>query len=241
MHILQIISSLQILQVQHNFALRFVRSNMIFPSFVHPVLLYLCFFFSLGISTLNAIPLLQDSNGLTSHGSQPKTAVSYPQKPLNDLIPLYFFTCEATAVLVANGKGLKEITPYGTAFRFALPIQKPSVDASTSRKVSRYRYLLYDPNHGIPSLARPDTCLQNYAVVKFNLAHPDTEYPKKSIAFLSIEDLAGIPELSHKVQAHKDKPSHLENRDVIMLIELKQVYSPYEKDKNITLHANQHK
>ncbi|KAJ3912984.1 hypothetical protein F5877DRAFT_84228 [Lentinula edodes] len=176
---------------------------------------------------------MQDSNGLTSHGSQSKTAVAHPLKPLNDLIPLYFFTCEATAVLVANGKGLKEITPYGTPFRFALPIQKPSVDASTSRKVSRYRYLLYDPNHGIPSLARPDTCLQNHAVVKFNLAHPDAD----------IEDLAGIPELSHKVQGHKDKPSHLENRDVIILcvlpwlflssIELKQMYSPYEKDKNI--------
>ncbi|KAJ4481357.1 hypothetical protein C8R41DRAFT_841967 [Lentinula lateritia] len=191
---------------------------MIFPTFAHPVLLYLCFFF-LGLSTLNAIPLIQDSNGLTSQGSQSKTAVAYPQKPLNDLIPLYFFTCEAAAVLVANGKGLKEITPYGTAFRFALPIQKPSVDASTSRKVSRYRYLLYDPNHGIPSLARPDSCLQNYAVVKFNLAHPDAD----------IEDLAGIPELSHKVQAHKDKPSHLENRDVIML--------PYEKDKNIIVAA----
>ncbi|KAH7867731.1 uncharacterized protein C8R40DRAFT_1075383 [Lentinula edodes] len=179
MHILQIISSLQIFQVQHNFSLRFVRSNMIFSSFIHPVLLYLYFFF-LGISTLNAIPLMQNSNGLTSHGSQSKTAAVYPQKPLNDLIPLYFFTCEATAVLVANGKGLKEITPYGTAFCFALPIQKPSiqkpsVDASTSGKVSRYRYLLYDPNHGIPSLARPDTCFQNYAVVKFNLAHPDTE------------------------------------------------------------------
>ncbi|KAJ3733243.1 hypothetical protein DFJ43DRAFT_1070052 [Lentinula guzmanii] len=208
---------------------------MLYTRFVQSVITFSCFCLSLGIPVIEAIPLIE------RRSTESTAKVHYPQKPSIDLIPLYFFTCASIADSIANGNSFKDATPYGTAFKFQLPIESSSV--STSKRV--LRYLLYNPSLGIPADAKPTaTCLENHAVVggcppfldiycsitiylslslviEFHLAHPDAD----------IEDLVGIPQLSHKVLKKAQKPQDpstntiSDNRDIIIL--------PYEQEKKI--------
>ncbi|KAJ3997650.1 hypothetical protein F5050DRAFT_1806656 [Lentinula boryana] len=181
---------------------------MLYTRFVQSVLTFSCFCLSLGIPVVEAIPLVE------RRSNEPTAKVLYPQKPSIDLIPLYFFTCASIADSIANGKSFKDATPYGTAFRFDLPIKLSSV--STSKRV--LRYLLYNPSLGIPPESKPSAnCFENHAVIEFHLAHPDAD----------IEDLVGIPQLSHKVDKgpSTDTKTVSSNRDIIIL--------PYEQEKKI--------